>query len=149
MDYGDNKTLIALDLSGQLHINGEPTGTFFTSHEERFLRAIFASQSVVSREMVMSIMYGGSPDEPELKIMDVYLCKVKRKLGIHRDALVTVWGRGWHRSPAYKLQPSAPNLYLGEVDMNQLEYAMQLTELQPNDVLKTALALLIKQAESE
>lgn len=50
----------------------------------------------VTKEMFLSHLYGGR-DEPEMKIIDVFICKLRRKLS---DAgapkvIETVWGRGY------------------------------------------------------
>lgn len=59
--------------------------------------------STLSKEIFLNHLYGGM-DEPELKIIDVFVCKLRKKLG---DALggenyiETVWGRGYVlRDPA-------------------------------------------------
>ena len=47
--------------------------------------------------MILNRMYGGM-DEPELKIIDVYICKLRKKLAAAsggRDYIETVWGRGY------------------------------------------------------
>jgi len=47
-------------------------------------------------------MYGGM-DEPELKIIDLFICKLRKKLAEvsgGKDYIETVWGRGYAlRSP--------------------------------------------------
>ncbi|HEX3417286.1 MAG TPA: helix-turn-helix domain-containing protein, partial [Stellaceae bacterium] len=48
-------------------------------------------------EMFLNHLYGGM-DEPELKIIDVFVCKLRKKLaqatgGSHY--IETVWGRGY------------------------------------------------------
>lgn len=51
---------------------------------------------VLSKETILSQLYGGL-DEPEAKIIDVFVCKIRRKLaqaGL-KDVLGTVWGRGY------------------------------------------------------
>jgi len=35
--------------------------------------------TIVTREMLLNHLYGGS-DEPELKIIDVFVCKLRKKL---------------------------------------------------------------------
>lgn len=53
--------------------------------------------STLTKEMFLNHLYGGI-DEPELKIIDVFICKLRKKL---TDALSgenyieTVWGRGY------------------------------------------------------
>lgn len=51
----------------------------------------------LTKEMFLNHLYGGM-DEPELKIIDVFICKLRRKLsealgGV--DCIETVWGRGY------------------------------------------------------
>ena len=50
----------------------------------------------VTKEMFLSHLYGGR-DEPEMKIIDVFICKIRRKLneaGVP-PVIETVWGRGY------------------------------------------------------
>ena len=46
-------------------------------------------------------LYGLIDEAPEPKILDVYLCKVRRRLmeAQARIDIETVWGRGWRLSP--------------------------------------------------
>ena len=59
--------------------------------------------TTVTKEMLLNRLYGGT-DEPELKIIDVFVCKLRKKLapatgGNHY--IETVWGRGYMlRDPA-------------------------------------------------
>ena len=51
----------------------------------------------VTKDMFLSHLYGGR-DEPELKIIDVFLCKLRKKLAAASggaDYIETVWGRGY------------------------------------------------------
>jgi len=53
--------------------------------------------STLSKEMFLNHLYGGM-DEPELKIIDVFICKLRKKLANAsdgRDYIETVWGRGY------------------------------------------------------
>jgi two-component system cell cycle response regulator CtrA len=58
----------------------------------------------VSKEMMLNHLYGGMDGEPHFKIIDVFICKLRRKLrtatgGPHY--IETVWGRGYAlRDPA-------------------------------------------------
>jgi DNA-binding response OmpR family regulator len=48
-------------------------------------------------EMFLNHLYGGM-DEPELKIIDVFICKIRKKLALAsngKDYIETVWGRGY------------------------------------------------------
>jgi two-component system cell cycle response regulator CtrA len=51
---------------------------------------------VMTKEAILAQLYGGM-DEPELKIIDVFVCKIRKKLakaGL-ADFIGTVWGRGY------------------------------------------------------
>ncbi len=53
--------------------------------------------ATLTKEMFLNHLYGGM-DEPELKIIDVFICKLRRKLGeaLGDDSIIeTVWGRGY------------------------------------------------------
>jgi two-component system cell cycle response regulator CtrA len=53
--------------------------------------------STVTKPMFLNNLYGGI-EEPEMKIIDVFVCKLRKKLANAsdgRDYLETVWGRGW------------------------------------------------------
>jgi two-component system cell cycle response regulator CtrA len=53
--------------------------------------------ATLTKEMFLNHLYGGM-DEPELKIIDVFICKLRRKLADAsggKDYIETVWGRGY------------------------------------------------------
>jgi two-component system cell cycle response regulator CtrA len=53
--------------------------------------------TTLTKEMFLNHLYGGM-DEPELKIIDVFICKLRRKLAeaMGDDSCIeTVWGRGY------------------------------------------------------
>lgn len=67
--------------------------------------------STINKEMFLNQLYGGM-DEPEMKIIDVFLCKLRKKLANAsggKDYIETVWGHGYVlRAPSNdKLQISA------------------------------------------
>ncbi|MEM7602860.1 MAG: response regulator transcription factor, partial [Verrucomicrobiota bacterium] len=56
--------------------------------------------TTLTKEMFLNHLYGGM-DEPELKIIDVFICKLRRKLQDAGQMIETVWGRGYVlRDPA-------------------------------------------------
>lgn len=59
--------------------------------------------STLTKEMFLNHLYGGI-DEPELKIIDVFICKLRKKLASAssgQNYIETVWGRGYVlRNPA-------------------------------------------------
>ena len=66
--------------------------------------------TTLTKEMFLNHLYGGM-DEPELKIIDVFICKLRKKLqaatgGQHY--IETVWGRGYVlRDPADEANAAA------------------------------------------
>jgi two-component system cell cycle response regulator CtrA len=62
--------------------------------------------TTLTKEMFLNHLYGGM-DEPELKIIDVFICKLRKKLGEAtkgENYIETVWGRG------YVLRDPEPNM---------------------------------------
>ncbi|MEQ9255842.1 MAG: response regulator transcription factor, partial [Alphaproteobacteria bacterium] len=65
--------------------------------------------TTLTKEMFLNHLYGGM-DEPELKIIDVFVCKLRKKLtGACGDNYIeTVWGRGYVlRDPPAKTEQAA------------------------------------------
>ncbi len=52
--------------------------------------------TTVTKEMFLAHLYGGR-NEPEMKIIDVFICKMRRKLADASapDVIETIWGRGY------------------------------------------------------
>jgi two-component system, cell cycle response regulator CtrA len=65
--------------------------------------------TTLTKEMFLNHLYGGM-DEPELKIIDVFICKLRKKLSEATGGdnyIETVWGRGYVlRDPPAVEQPS-------------------------------------------
>ncbi|WP_044561690.1 response regulator transcription factor CtrA [Azospirillum sp. B4] len=80
----------SVDVSGQpLHLTGKEYGIL----ELLSLR----KGTTLTKEMFLNHLYGGM-DEPELKIIDVFVCKLRKKLAQATDGsnyIETVWGRGY------------------------------------------------------
>ena len=52
---------------------------------------------VITKEMVLDTLYEGR-DEPDGKIVDVFVCKLRKKMTLltgGREVIETVWGRGY------------------------------------------------------
>jgi two-component system cell cycle response regulator CtrA len=79
-----------VEVNGQrLHVTGK---------EYSILELLSLRKGVtLTKEMFLDHLYGGM-DEPELKIIDVFICKLRKKIaklngGVHY--IDTVWGRGY------------------------------------------------------
>ncbi len=58
---------------------------------------ISKSPRVVSRGLVMDHLYGleCEQDEPNEKLIDVFVCRARRDIKDSNYEIVTEWGRGW------------------------------------------------------
>jgi two-component system cell cycle response regulator CtrA len=69
-----------------------------TDKEYRMLELLSLRRgTTITKEMFLSELYGGM-DEPEIKIIDVFMCKIRKKLATAsggKDYIETVWGRGY------------------------------------------------------
>jgi two-component system, cell cycle response regulator CtrA len=53
--------------------------------------------TTLSKDMFLNSLYGGM-DEPMVKIIDVFMCKLRKKLAHAsdgKDYIETIWGRGY------------------------------------------------------
>ena len=66
--------------------------------------------TTLTKEMFLNHLYGGM-DEPELKIIDVFVCKLRKKLSVATGGshyIETVWGRGYVLRDPPEAQAEAP-----------------------------------------
>ena len=83
-------------------VDGKPVR--LTGKEYQVLELLSLRKGVtVTKEMFLGHLYGGL-DEPELKIIDVFVCHLRKKLAQAtggKHYIQTVWGRGYClRNPA-------------------------------------------------
>ena len=65
--------------------------------------------NTLTKEMFLNHLYGGM-DEPELKIIDVFVCKLRKKLSQAtggENYIETVWGRGYVLKDPQEAEPAA------------------------------------------
>ena len=76
----------------------EGTTVHLTGKEYQMLELLSLRKgTTLTKEMFLNHLYGGM-DEPELKIIDVFICKLRKKLSIATGGdnyIETVWGRGY------------------------------------------------------
>lgn len=106
---------VAVNLENQtVSVDGAPV--YLTSHEWGVIELLALRKGLtVSKDALMNHLYGGM-DEPEPKIVDVFVCKIRRKLGDAKAVVETTWGRGYRlRVGDEKLpEPSkAPKSFIG------------------------------------
>jgi two-component system, cell cycle response regulator CtrA len=87
--------------SREVTVNGQHV--HLTGKEYAILELLVLRKGMVlTKEAFLNHLYGGM-DEPEMKIIDVFVCKLRKKLALAgADNLIgTAWGRGYMiREPA-------------------------------------------------
>ena len=88
---------IAVNLDAKT-VESEGTPVHLTGKEYQMLELLSLRKgTTLTKEMFLNHLYGGM-DEPELKIIDVFICKLRKKLAQATEGdnyIETVWGRGY------------------------------------------------------
>ncbi|AQS90025.1 DNA-binding response regulator [Gluconobacter albidus] len=87
---------LELDLNGK-NVTVDGGALHLTGKEYAILELLVIRKgSVLTKDAFLNHLYGGI-DEPEMKIIDVFICKLRRKLqNVGAGNLIaTVWGRGY------------------------------------------------------
>jgi two-component system cell cycle response regulator CtrA len=89
--------MIAVNLDAKtVEVNGNTV--HLTGKEYQMLELLSLRKgTTLTKEMFLNHLYGGM-DEPELKIIDVFICKLRKKLDQATGGsnyIETVWGRGY------------------------------------------------------
>jgi two-component system, cell cycle response regulator CtrA len=94
---------LVVNLSTKMvEVNGVPV--YMTAKEYKMLELFSLRKGMtLTKDMFLNHLYGGM-DEPEQKIIDVFICKLRKKLASAsngKDYFETVWGRGYRlRDPS-------------------------------------------------
>ncbi len=79
-------------------VEGNNMRVHLTGKEYQMLELLSLRKgTTLTKEMFLNHLYGGM-DEPELKIIDVFICKLRKKLATASGGnhyIETVWGRGY------------------------------------------------------
>jgi two-component system, cell cycle response regulator CtrA len=82
-----------------------------TDKEYQMLELLALRKGIpLTKEMYLSHLYGGM-DEPEAKIIDVFICKLRKKLAGAsggKDYIETVWGRGYVMREPAEVEATSP-----------------------------------------
>ena len=89
-DLGVNLDSKTVEINGaRVHLTGK---------EYQMLELLSLRKGMtLTKEMFLNHLYGGT-DEPEMKIIDVFMCKLRKKLANAsggKNYIETVWGRGY------------------------------------------------------
>jgi len=109
---------LAVDVSTKtIEIDGKPMKT--TAKEYGILELLALRRGMtLTKENFLDHLYGGM-DEPEQKIIDVFICKLRKKiaaLGGDEQPIKTIWGRGYVLADAETLEGLAEGAtsFIGE-----------------------------------
>lgn len=63
---------------------------------EAKLFAFLTTRHMATKANIMHALYSDrAGDDPEMKIVDVFICKVRKKLTPHGVEIITFWGQGY------------------------------------------------------
>ena len=99
---------IAVNLDAKT-VEADGQAVHLTGKEYQMLELLSLRKgTTLTKEMFLNHLYGGM-DEPELKIIDVFICKLRKKLAEAtggENYIETVWGRGYVlREPMGEMAP--------------------------------------------
>jgi two-component system cell cycle response regulator CtrA len=100
--------------SHEVFVNGKQV--HLTGKEYAILELLTLRKGMIlTKEAFLNHLYGGM-DEPEMKIIDVFICKLRKKLAQAgaSNLIGTVWGRGYMMREPEQRQVFAPLPTLGD-----------------------------------
>jgi two-component system cell cycle response regulator CtrA len=91
------------ELEDALGINIEPWFGLGLSRQESRLFAVLMKRDSVTREQGVAVICGADPDDrADPKIIDVLVCRLRRKLRPYGIQIGTIWGQGHRIDPHSK-----------------------------------------------
>ena len=72
-----------------------------TGAEQRLFGVLMA-RATATKEQLMAGVYAGRMDQAEIKIIDVFVCKARKKLAVVGITISTIWGQGYMLPPESK-----------------------------------------------
>ena len=103
-----------------------------TSKEYAILELLILRRGMIlTKEMFLNHLYGGL-DEPEIKIIDVFICKLRKKLRLSQASLSidTVWGRGYmiKNTPNIEVSKVTSQYFSNENSLSSGIHATEITQ---------------------
>jgi DNA-binding response OmpR family regulator len=68
--------------------------------EARLLEVLRKRPGIALKEPLFFAAWSESQTDPTMKVLDIYICKLRQKIGA--DAIITHWGRGYELSGAMR-----------------------------------------------
>lgn len=133
--------------NGHVDVNGSRVTTqSLTKKEVLILLAVLRSKGVCTKERLFMELYNGI-DEPEIKIIDVFICKLRKKLNTSGNMIETVWGRGYQASPAFRLVEPREHIVISPKLMSRIENLALATQSKPSEMIEMLLTEAVRGAE--
>lgn len=77
-----------------------------TASEARVM-GVLLKRELATKDAIMAALYrADARDEAEIKIVDVFICKIRKKLKPFGVQIVTLWGQGYSVSNRQDILPS-------------------------------------------
>lgn len=72
------------------------------TRSEEIVLSVLLSRPLVTRDMAMAALYFNKLDEPDTKIIDVWVCKLRTKLSDFGATIENHRNKGWNLTPKSK-----------------------------------------------
>lgn len=82
-------------LEAMLMANWRPPIEWGLTNSEARVVATLAGREMATKDQLMAALYSDRPEEPDGKIVDVLVCRIRRKLQPFGVVIETVWGQGY------------------------------------------------------
>ncbi len=83
-------------------VNFDAPPQFGFTRNECVIFGLLLKQKLVRRDALMEALYFHKQDEAEIKIVDVWVCKMRKKVKPYGISIETQWGQGYFLLPESK-----------------------------------------------
>jgi two-component system cell cycle response regulator CtrA len=93
------RVFLSTDVAERLPIEWLLTG------QEAIVMGVLVGREVATKEMIYTALYQGrliDGDDREPKIVDAFICKIRKKLKPWEVGIRTIWGRGYSLDPLWR-----------------------------------------------
>ncbi|MHB2265837.1 winged helix-turn-helix domain-containing protein [Aliihoeflea sp. PC F10.4] len=90
---------LRIDEAAGIIVNAGQFAVLTPQEKTLFQKLRSAGGRLVTRQSLLEELYQLEAHEPEIKIVDVYVCKIRRKLKPLGLTILTEWGKGYRFVP--------------------------------------------------
>jgi two-component system cell cycle response regulator CtrA len=80
---------------------------FRLTKQQTRLFGLLLRRDQVTKSQAMDFLYGGDLNEPEIQIVSVMVCQLRKRLRPFEIPIETLWGRGWYLKPEAKAKAAS------------------------------------------